>query len=131
MMTSAVLESNAYNDDKWLNYISKQNLPYLEFGMKRHPQKQLVLTLLGSITCTAGCIESCGNGDELIRKFEETEAKASTLRNELASVEASLASIRDKIVHTQTEVVLINSTVADLPQTQAKEKENHNTAPHP
>ncbi|KAI9112315.1 hypothetical protein K1719_016838 [Acacia pycnantha] len=43
-----------------------------------------------------GCIESCGNGDELIRKLEETEAKASTLRNELASVEVSLASMRDK-----------------------------------
>ncbi|XP_028780994.1 uncharacterized protein LOC114737245 [Neltuma alba] len=43
-----------------------------------------------------GCIESCGDGDELMRKLEETEAKASTLRNELASIEASLLSLRDE-----------------------------------
>ncbi|KAI9112242.1 hypothetical protein K1719_016765 [Acacia pycnantha] len=143
MTTSAILESDTYGDDKWLNYISKQNLPYLEFGMKRHPQvlnwfntktRGVFAGIFTEVTrilrttrrcdlteddqnyirdcCAAleavgfdaswlnyvyGCIESCGNGDELIRKFEETEAKASTLRNELASVEASLASMRDKV----------------------------------
>ncbi|XP_028775902.1 uncharacterized protein LOC114732734 [Neltuma alba] len=43
-----------------------------------------------------GCIESCGDGDELRRKLEEIEAKVSTLRNELASAEASLVSLRDE-----------------------------------
>ena len=44
-----------------------------------------------------GCIESCGDGNELMRRLEETEAKVSTLRNELASVGASLVSLRDKV----------------------------------
>ncbi|KAI9112225.1 hypothetical protein K1719_016748 [Acacia pycnantha] len=141
-MTSTILESDAYINDKWLNYISKQNLPYLEFGLKRHPQvlnwfntkrRGVFVAIFTEVTrilrttrgcdlteddqnyirdCCAsleaigfdaswlnyvyGCIESCGNGDELIRKLEETEAKASTLRNELASVEVLLASMRDK-----------------------------------
>ncbi|XP_054824338.1 uncharacterized protein LOC129322207 [Prosopis cineraria] len=43
-----------------------------------------------------GCIESCVDGDELNRKLEEAEAKASTLRTELVSVEASLVSLRDE-----------------------------------
>ncbi|KAI9112291.1 hypothetical protein K1719_016814 [Acacia pycnantha] len=141
-MTSTILESDAYSNDKWLNYISKQNLPHLEFGLKRHPQvlnwfntkrqgvfaaiftevTRILRTTRGCdlteddqnyirecvvaleavgfdaswLNYVYGCIESCGNGDELIRKLEETEAKASTLRNELASVEVSLASMRDK-----------------------------------
>ncbi|KAI9112237.1 hypothetical protein K1719_016760 [Acacia pycnantha] len=85
-MTSTILESDAYINDKWLNYISKQNLPYLEFG-----DCCASLEAIGFdaswLNYVYGCIESCGNGDELIRKLEETEAKASTLRNELASVE--------------------------------------------
>ncbi|KAI9112143.1 hypothetical protein K1719_016666 [Acacia pycnantha] len=147
MTTSAILESDAYGDDKWLNYISKQNFPYLEFGMKHHPQvlnwfntkkRGVFAGIFTEVTrilrttrrcdlteddqnyirecCAAleavgfdaswlnhvnGCIESCGNGDELIRNFEETEAKASTLRNELASVEALLASMREKVSRLQ------------------------------
>ncbi|XP_028783521.1 uncharacterized protein LOC114739609 [Neltuma alba] len=140
-MTSPILELNAYSD-RWLIDISKQNLPYLEAGLKRHPQvldwfntkrRRAFAALFTEVTsilrttrrrdlteddrnyirecCTAlaavgfdaswlsyvyGCIESYGDGDELMRKLEETEAKVFTLRNELASAEASLVSLRDE-----------------------------------
>ncbi|KAK4270258.1 hypothetical protein QN277_023317 [Acacia crassicarpa] len=141
LMTSSILESSAYSD-KWLVDISKQNLPYLEAGLKRHPQvldwfntkrRRAFAALFTEVTCilrttrrcdlteddrnyikecctalevvnfdpswlsyVCRCIENCGDGNEFMRKLEETEAKVSTLRNELASVEASLVSLRDE-----------------------------------
>ena len=141
-MTSSPLESDAYNEEKWFIDISKQNLPYLEAGLKRHPQvldwfnakrRRAFAALFDEVTsilrttrrcdlteddrnyikecCAAleavgfdaswlsyvhGCIERCGDGNEVKRKLEETETKIFTLRNELASAEASLASLQEE-----------------------------------
>ncbi|XP_028789186.1 uncharacterized protein LOC114745204 [Neltuma alba] len=141
-MTSSILESNTHSGHKWFSDIPKQNLPYLEAGVKRHPQvldwfgtkrRRVFASLFIEVTrilrttrrcdlteddqsyikecCTAleaigfdaswlsyvhGCIESRGDGNQLMRKLEETEAKVSALRNELASAEACLVSLRDE-----------------------------------
>ncbi|XP_054780614.1 uncharacterized protein LOC129288187 isoform X2 [Prosopis cineraria] len=139
-MTSSMLASNADSNYKWMIDTSVQNLPYLEAGVKCHPQvldwfntkrRRVFASVFTEVTrilrstrrrdlteddrnyirecCTAleavgfdgswlsyvhGCIESCVDGDELSRKLKEAEAKASTLRTELASAEASLVSLR-------------------------------------